>query len=230
MILSGAMTDFSVGKSVIKPKELAENASELGYKALAVADDYSINGLPDLASACDRFGVKLVIGATVRVVDSLEDDLKGPFFEPKVFVRNKQGFSDLTELLTLANDPETALKQRSMVVPRVTLGQLIDCAIKGNVVIGTGSVFSLFAHKHWESILTELYSALPGASLALELLPVGTLYYQRVTANALRVLSGQTGPPQERPRLHCLSHQGGQHLRQKAGHHAQTHGRQKSGR
>lgn len=86
------LSNFSFLKGASHPEELVERAAELGYEALALADECSLAGVVRAHVEAKKLGLKLIVGSRF-VLDGMEII---------VLARNKQGYGDLSELITLA--------------------------------------------------------------------------------------------------------------------------------
>jgi error-prone DNA polymerase len=76
------------------PEELAANAAELGYDALALTDHDGVYGSLEFAHAAKAFGVRPITGAEVTLTDGSHVTL---------LVENTQGYANLCRLLTAAH-------------------------------------------------------------------------------------------------------------------------------
>lgn len=188
MILHGAKTYFSVGESIVSPKQLIEEAAKQGYKVVSVADTNNVNALPELTKYGKEHDIKVVIGASLDVVDDLawrrpaanEKKTKDTFWRTNVYVKNEQGFKELMALITLANDPDHFYFK-----PRICLNDLIETMKKGNVYSTSGTLYSLFSHDNYDAVLNRLRHAGVDSEFVLELLPYDSLYCKRVCSRVL---------------------------------------------
>jgi error-prone DNA polymerase len=76
------------------PEELAAQAAELGYQALALTDHDGVYGSLEFAYAAKAFGVRPITGAEVALVDRSHVTL---------LVENERGYANLCRLLTAAH-------------------------------------------------------------------------------------------------------------------------------
>jgi error-prone DNA polymerase len=76
------------------PEELAANAAELGYDALALTDHDGVYGSLEFAHAAKAFGVRPITGAEVTLTDGSHVTL---------LVENARGYANLCRLLTAAH-------------------------------------------------------------------------------------------------------------------------------
>ena len=63
-------THFSLLQAASHPDELVEQASSLGYSALAITDRATLAGIVRAHSAAKRVGLKLLIGATLEPIEA----------------------------------------------------------------------------------------------------------------------------------------------------------------
>lgn len=81
---------FSFLRGASSPEELARRAAELGLPALCLVDRNGVYGAVRLQRACQAYGIKAIIGATVEI-DSLTI---------RIVARNATGYASLNRLLT----------------------------------------------------------------------------------------------------------------------------------
>ena len=117
------------------PEELAVQASELGYEALALTDHDGLYGSLEFAHAAKAFGVRPITGAELSLTDGSH---------VTVLVETPQGYSNLCRLVTAAHahtrpregaDPlPPALDQRQLEELNDGLVCLSGCARHGLAV------------------------------------------------------------------------------------------------
>src|SRR6266540_1111599 len=76
------------------PEELAVQAAELGYEALALTDHDGLYGSLEFAHAAKAFGVRPITGAELSLTDGSH---------VTVLVETPQGYSNLCRLITIAH-------------------------------------------------------------------------------------------------------------------------------
>ncbi len=86
------LSNFSFLKGASHPEELVERAAQLGYEALALSDECSLAGVVRAWTEAQRQSIKLIIGSRFKL-DGME---------VIILARNKTGYGDLSELITLA--------------------------------------------------------------------------------------------------------------------------------
>lgn len=158
-LLSDTKSHFSIGESLLTPEEIAEQAKAAGYDAAALCDTMTISGMPDFTKACDKHGIKPIVGVRLRIAPSLDKEDKAFNVFPKLFILTQKGFEIVTELLSLAYDEDHFHR-----VPRLTFDDVIAALkdAKGHVAYSTGSLYSATrradayaAHKAIQSLLTR---------------------------------------------------------------------------
>lgn len=159
-----ALSNFSFQRGASHAQELAERASELGYKALAITDECSVAGVVRAHEVAKEMGLKLLPGAEflVQAPDA---------FRLVVLPHNAAGWGNLCEFITEARKAGDVVEKGSY---RVALGEtdfsrLGDCEIllaplheAGASAINTEA---LCAHCAWAAGLFGI-----NAWLAVELL------------------------------------------------------------
>ncbi len=84
-------TNFSFLEGASHPDELAEQAARLGYGGMAVTDRNSLAGAVRAHVAARKFGLKLIVGAEITMIDA------GPIL---LWAMNREGYGRLCRLLT----------------------------------------------------------------------------------------------------------------------------------
>jgi error-prone DNA polymerase len=108
-------SNFSFLQGASHPQELVSRAAELGYRGLALTDECSVAGVVrahEEAKRLQQTGVdfKLLLGASFEVHESAHEPAQGPTEGPAslaplrlvIIARDRQGWGELCELITLA--------------------------------------------------------------------------------------------------------------------------------
>lgn len=88
---------FSFLKGASAPELLVERAHQLGYRAIAIADECSLAGVVRAHLAAKEFGLHLVIGSQITVTP---EDGSSPF-NLIILAMNRNGYGNLSELITV---------------------------------------------------------------------------------------------------------------------------------
>jgi error-prone DNA polymerase len=91
-------SNFTFLRGASHAEELAARAAELGYHALAITDECSLAGVVKAHVEAKAHGLKLIIGSQFQLVN--EDG--SPAFSLIVLAQNREGYGNLSELITLA--------------------------------------------------------------------------------------------------------------------------------
>ncbi|MEK6829403.1 MAG: DNA polymerase III subunit alpha [Nanoarchaeota archaeon] len=87
--------------------EYIKIAQSLGHTAMAITDNSTLSGTFEFFQKCSSKGIKPIFGIEILLNDNIgkfEDrNLEGDNFKIKIFVKDKQGYSNLNHLLYLAN-------------------------------------------------------------------------------------------------------------------------------
>lgn len=193
----GGRTHFSLGQSVLSPQEAVNEIGGVSSQAITISDMNSVNALPFIykrAKAISdlRPDLKLNFGLIVKVVENIEwrkpkkgeKKTQNAFFCPRIIAKNSEGVSDMMKLLSLANTEE-----RFYVTPQISIQDLIEVGIKGNVFITTGDIDNLFALFNYKASLAKLLKSIKRENLLFELSPVNTAYFDRVNELTLKAAS-----------------------------------------
>ena len=89
---------FSLLQSPLKITDLVKNASKLGYKALALTDVNVMYGILDFYKACHEFNIKPLLGITLQMQDSRQNDAGNELI---LLAKNEHGYQNLMKLSSL---------------------------------------------------------------------------------------------------------------------------------
>lgn len=86
-----------------KPIELAKLAKELGYKALGISNHGSVSGLVQHYHACNKEGIKPVMGCEVYFIPVFNPEKYGrKYYHLNLFAKNITGYKNLCHILSEA--------------------------------------------------------------------------------------------------------------------------------
>lgn len=112
------LSNFSFQRGASHPQELVQRAYQLGYQALAITDECSMAGIVRAHEAAKHLGLKLIVGAELRLDDGLT---------LIALAENRQGYSDLCRLISHARRRNIKGRYR---VSRADLARpLRDCSL-----------------------------------------------------------------------------------------------------
>jgi error-prone DNA polymerase len=92
------VTNFTFLRGASHAEELVLRAASLGYTALAITDECSLAGVVRAHVEAKQAGLRLLIGSQFRLVH--EDG--SPAFSLILLAQNREGYGNLSELITLA--------------------------------------------------------------------------------------------------------------------------------
>jgi len=118
------LSNFSFLRGASHPEELVERAKELGYEALAIADECSVAGIVRAHVAAKEHGIKLLIGAQFEV------QCDTPFVLT-VHATNLAGYGNLCEFITVLR------RASGKGTYRLSLGDIRPEALAGCVLIAS---------------------------------------------------------------------------------------------
>src|SRR5579862_5803840 len=101
-------TSYSLLEGASRPEELAFQAAELGYRALAVTDHDGLYGAMEFAQACKAAGLQPITGAELTLCHGLHDPALGPV-HLTLLAENASGYANLCQLVTKAHGDEKAV-------------------------------------------------------------------------------------------------------------------------
>ena len=91
-------SNFSFLRGASHPEELAARAAQLGYRALAITDECSLAGVVRAHTEAKVHKLHLIIGSQFQLVDQAGNLT----FSIIVLAQNREGYGNLSELITLA--------------------------------------------------------------------------------------------------------------------------------
>src|SRR5690349_12682891 len=94
------VSNFSFLRGASQPEELVERARQLGYTALAVADECSLAGIVRAHVAAKRHGLKLLVGAQFQVAWGIASSAGTTPFTLTVLACNLHGYGNLCQFIT----------------------------------------------------------------------------------------------------------------------------------
>src|SRR5712671_633718 len=110
-----AHSAYSFLDGASQPEELAAQAAELGYPALALTDHDGVYGSLEFAHAAKHFGVRAITGAEVTLEGGAHVTL---------LVETSQGYANLCRLLTAAHAHTRDATNREPTPPCLVQAQL----------------------------------------------------------------------------------------------------------
>ena len=190
----GAMSDFSVGESMLQVGTLVTKMKEAGFESVALVDTMSIHAIVDFTAKAKKAEITPIIGCRLRVVTdptygkpskaSGEEEKPNPGYMLKVYCKSETGVQSLFKLLSRANSPEYFYY--------VSRCGLEDVLALQDVVVTTGDFYSLFGNKDIKdpaSIADKLHSRF-GEDFYVELTPGDTPLFDTVNARAISYAVG----------------------------------------
>ncbi|HWH81279.1 MAG TPA: error-prone DNA polymerase [Burkholderiaceae bacterium] len=94
------VSNFSFLRGASQPEELIERAKQLGYSALAVADECSLSGIVRAHVAAKKMQLKLLVGGQFRVDWGIASSTDTTPFELTVLACNLHGYGNLSQFIT----------------------------------------------------------------------------------------------------------------------------------
>lgn len=192
-------TDFSLGESALKAEHAVKVAKEAGYTAVISADTMNIASvIPLQRAAGDEMAV--ICGVKLNVVDDptyeyraklakesngcMESLERGRNYCFTALIKNEQGYRDICELMTLANT-----REQFYFVPRLALDQLAATYAKGNILLLTSDIGSVFQRPDFAKIISALITAGGRENFYSVVYPHPTPFYDQINVRAMKVAS-----------------------------------------
>lgn len=178
-----ARSHFSIGESVLRPKQIVEQAKAAGYSGVALCDTMNITGMIEFTKAAKEAGVTPLIGVRLQVVNdpSLRDKKadNGTFY-PKLYPRTAEGMRRLFGLLSTGFEED-----HFYFTPRVALSEVLDVLDAEHFCVSSGCVLSAFHRRDYIDVLCELRERVSASQCFVELQPVDTPLYDTLTLKAI---------------------------------------------
>ena len=98
-------TEYSLLDGSAKIKELVSRAKELGFDSLAITDHGAMYGVIDFYEACQKEGIKPIIGCEVYVAPGSRFDRETGanderYYHLILLAENNKGYSNLSKIVT----------------------------------------------------------------------------------------------------------------------------------
>lgn len=192
-------TDFSLGESALKAEHAVKVAKEAGYTAVISADTMNIASvIPLQRAAGDEMAV--ICGVKLNVVDDPTYEYRAKLAKESngcmeslecgrnycftALIKNEQGYRDICELMTLANT-----REQFYFVPRLALDQLAATYAKGNILLLTSDIGSVFQRPDFAKIISALITAGGRDNFYSVVYPHPTPFYDQINVRAMKVAS-----------------------------------------
>ncbi|HCM9490792.1 PHP domain-containing protein [Enterobacter hormaechei] len=192
-------TDFSLGESALKAENAVKIARDAGYTAVISADSMNIASVIPLQRAAGD-DMAVICGVKLNVVDDptyehrarlakesggcMESLVRDRSYCFTALIKNEQGYRDVCELMTLANK-----REQFYFVPRLALDQLAAAYAKGNIILMTSDIGSVFQRRDFAKIIGTLVTAGGRDNFYSVVYPHPTPFYDQINVRAMKVAS-----------------------------------------
>lgn len=192
-------TDFSLGESALKAENAVKIARDAGYTAVISADSMNIASVIPLQRAAGD-DMAVICGVKLNVVDDptyehrarlakesggcMESLVRDRSYCFTALIKNEQGYRDVCELMTLANK-----REQFYFVPRLALDQLAAAYAKGNIILLTSDIGSVFQRRDFAKIIGTLVTAGGRDNFYSVVYPHPTPFYDQINVRAMKVAS-----------------------------------------
>jgi DNA polymerase III subunit alpha len=186
-----AKSSFSIGESILSVDEVVEQAKAAGATAVALTDTMSVTALIDFSKACDKAGLKPIIGCRLRLVDdpswrkTKEDKKARPEYFLTWYVLSEHGLKALFKLLTLANSEERFYFTSKLGFDDL-YAALAKCS-RDDVAIAISDAYSVLHHESAVDIASRIASLVSASNVFLGLTPINTPYWDTVNKKAIEL-------------------------------------------
>lgn len=192
-------TDFSLGESALKAENAVKIAREAGYTAVISADSMNIASVIPLQRAAGD-DMAVICGVKLNIVDDptyehrdklakeskgcMESLERGRNYSFTALIKNEQGYRDICELMTVANT-----REQFYFVPRLSLEQLVSTYAKGNIILLTSDIGSVFQRNDFAKIISTLITPGGKDNFYSVVYPHPTPFYDQINVRAMKVAS-----------------------------------------
>lgn len=175
-IAADIRSHFSIGESLLTPKQAIEKVKEAGYSSAAIVDTMSISSMPDFTNAAEKAGVKPIIGVRLRIPTSLEKEKKQTTVFPVLYILSDEGFKRITRLLSKANDAD-----HFYYVARTCWEDVLEAVRdgQGHLAFSTGGIYSALRHPNIRPILERVSASLRASSTFVQITPSHSAVWDR---------------------------------------------------
>lgn len=189
-------TDFSLGESTLKAENAVKIAKEAGYTAVISADSMNIASVIPLQSTAGN-DIAVICGVKLNIVDDptyehraklakesmrcMESLKRGRNYSFTALIKNEQGYRDICELMTAANT-----REQFYFVPRISLEQLAATYAKGNIILLTSDIGSVFQRNDFAKIISALITAGGKDNFYCVVYPHPTPFYDQINVRAMK--------------------------------------------
>ena len=168
-------TTYSLLDGMISPDKLVESAKTMGMSSVAITDHGSISGAIKFYKACEKNGVRPIIGIEAYFVDDVTKKEKG---EKRLHVcllaKTAAGFYNFFKLMSEAH-------KNLYYKPRIDMDLLEDYG--DDFIVMTACANGLLAHPNVERLLRRLNNRFPG-DVYLEVMPIAADMQKEVNQKA----------------------------------------------
>lgn len=154
-------TEYSQLDGMGKINDYVNRAVELGFNHLGITDHGNIDGLIKFQKACNEVDISPVLGCELYIVKNHKEKSKGRQ-HICVWIKNRRGFKNLCQMLTIANNEGFYYKPR--IDPDILLNHC-----KG-LIISTACMQSFLLADYGDELFSSLYDSI-GDDLYVELMP-----------------------------------------------------------
>jgi error-prone DNA polymerase len=122
------VSNFSFLRGASQPEELVERAKQLGYTALAIADECSMSGIVRAHTAAKQHQLKLLVGSQFLVDWGIASSTETTPFDLTVLACNLHGYGNLCQFITKLR--RAAPKGTyHLDISNITGDELADCVV-----------------------------------------------------------------------------------------------------
>ena len=177
-----ARSHFSVGESLAEPRTLVTQALAAGLPGVLLTDTMTVSGMPELFTAAKGQPIAPIIGARLRIVQTLDKERKARKRNPPYFLRaivlDERGWRALLGLLSLAFDEDHFYE-----VPRLLLDDVLEACRGGGLALTLGDAYGAFQRGRARDVIAGCRNA--GVPLYADLCPAPTPLSVRLARDAL---------------------------------------------
>lgn len=175
-LLADAKSHFSIGESILTPKQIAQLAKDAGYDAVALCDNMTVSGVPELTKACKANDMKTIAGVRLNVVESAERVKKQRAYYPKLYALTDEGFKIILKLVSRGHKEDRFFHKARLIWSDV-VEALQDA--KGHVAFSSGSFYSVIRDQSAVEMLKEISDLLSANLTFCDVAPADSAVWDR---------------------------------------------------
>ena len=177
-----AKTDFSLGESMLKIKNIVKKAKKSGYSSVCIIDTMNLASLIEASQACEKEGLHLISGVRLRIVEdpTVKDKSQNArAWYPKIYFKNEEALKQAYKLTTLAFEED-----RFYYVPRLSFQDMLD-HLTPDMIVSCGDQFSRLGEQITDERIQMIINKIGAENLITECVPINSAIFDRYNKESI---------------------------------------------